>query len=101
MNKMRFTLTVEYELPSEAINDVEKAHMEVFEDSPGDFINYILSKESTYAEYEFENQAESKIGDVSEGFDCDHYFYDKTVNANLCLKYGALCSTVFCRHLNK
>lgn len=99
---MKFILAVEYELPFDAIaDDVEKAHMEVFEESPGDFLNYILSKETTDAEYEFQEMVgEEVMGDGSGEFDCKLYFFHNAdAHNNLCRKFGALCSNILCPHL--
>jgi len=93
MKTVKFTLTVEYEMPDSlmSMNDIEKAHKEVFEDSPGDFINYILNK-STTAEYVFN-------GDIA-GFECEEFYYvSYNEDSNICRKSGALCSNTICKHL--
>ena len=77
--------------------------MAVFEESPGDFINYILSKESTSAEYGFEEVTHTTLPAAQckeDGFDCEKYFYHKdSEDSQICRKYGALCGNVLCTHL--
>jgi hypothetical protein len=94
---MKFHLVVEYETPIGEldINDVEKAHIEVFEDAPGDFINYLLSRGDASVEYGFEDD-----GLASDDFECEKYFYHKdSEDSHICRKYGALCGNVLCPSL--
>jgi hypothetical protein len=94
MKTVKFTLMIQYEVPDSlmSMNDIERAHKEVFEDSPGDFINYILNKNSTIAEYVF--------NDTIEDFECGEYFYyEANEDSNICRRSGALCSNLLCKHL--
>jgi hypothetical protein len=94
---LKFYLVVEYPAPDYNIDmhDVERAHREVFEESPGDFINYIIALKDSSVEYGIDSD-EDKSETESE-FECTQYYYSAGLESNICKKFGALCSHGFCK----
>jgi len=95
---MKLHIVIEYDTPKDLdIEDVYAAHSQVFEDSPSDFLQYILSLKDSTLEYEFSANEDE---DSEEDFTCKQYYYNNdNVDTNICRKYGALCSNILCKHV--
>ena len=105
MQRMKFCLTIKYDIDyRDSVESIVKAHKDVFEEGPIDFLQYILNNENTRLEYEFvpsdDNEEDPAEGD--EIFNCRFYFYNnRSADSNICLKFGVLCSAMLCKHMDK
>jgi hypothetical protein len=99
---MKLYLTIEYDVLGESTSasDLEESHQELFEIDPLEFINTVWHIKDAQFEYCFESSRKEALMPCSKDieFDCDTYFYNNA-DGHICLKYGVLCSAVFCKSL--